>query len=205
MASGKPKASVTRASGASGGAHVALLRGINVGGRRSLPMKKLAEAFEAAGCRDVRTYIQSGNVVFRAPPALAAKLEKSLPKAISKAAGFDVSVVLRSARELRDAVKKNPFLRQGSDEKLCHLLFLADVPESGRAKALDAERSHPDEFAVVGRDVYLKLPNGVARSKLTNAYFDSKLATVSTLRNWRTVLTLLEMAEGQGTSSRPAR
>jgi uncharacterized protein (DUF1697 family) len=75
-------------------------------------------------------------------------------------------------------------------------------------KGLDARRSPPDELAVVGRDVYLKLPNGVARSKLTNAYFDSKLDTVSTLRNWRTVLTLLEMAEAPATgvvSSRPKR
>jgi uncharacterized protein (DUF1697 family) len=195
MASSKPKARVAKPSGASADAHVALLRGINVGGRRSLTMKLLAEVFAAAGCSDVRTYIQSGNVVFRAPPALRAKLEKVLPKAISKAAGFDVPVVIRSARELRDAVKKNPFLRAGSDEKHCHLLFLADAPETARVKALDARRSHPDEFTVVGRDVFLMLPNGVARSKLTNAYFDSQLATVSTLRNWRTVLTLLEMAE----------
>jgi uncharacterized protein (DUF1697 family) len=186
----------TRNAAVSGaGAHVALLRGINVGGKRSLPMKRLAEAFVAVGCSDVRTYIQSGNVVFRAAPALAAKLPSVLPKAIAKMAGFDVPVVLRSAEELRAAVKKNPFLRAGTDAAECHLMFLADLPESARVKKLDATRSPPDELAVIGRDVYLRLPNGVARSKLTNAYFDGVLATVSTLRNWRTVLTLLEMAE----------
>jgi uncharacterized protein (DUF1697 family) len=73
-------------------------------------------------------------------------------------------------------------------------VFLADVPTSIRASALDPERSPPDEFVVQGREVFLRLPNGVARSQLTNAYFDSKLGTVSTLRNWRTVLTLLELA-----------
>jgi uncharacterized protein (DUF1697 family) len=193
MASAKAKKAPKAAS--SGGAYVALLRGINVGGKRSLPMKKLAEAFAGAGCSDVRTYIQSGNVVFRAPPALAPKLASALPRAVAKVAGFDVPVVIRSADELRAAVKKNPFLKSGTAPELCHLMFLADVPEAARSKQLDATRSPPDELALVGRDVYLKLPNGVARSKLTNAYFDSTLATVSTLRNWRTVVTLLEMAE----------
>jgi uncharacterized protein (DUF1697 family) len=187
-------------------AHVALLRGINVGGRRSLPMKLLAEIFVEAGCSDVRTYIQSGNVVFRAPAALAAKLPSVVPKAIAKAVGFDVPVVVRSAAELRALVNKNPFLRAGCDPSFCHLMFLANAPESARAKKLDANRSSPDELAVVGRDVFLKLPNGVARSKLTNAYFDASLATVSTLRNWRTVLTLLEMAEAPpGAISAPKR
>jgi uncharacterized protein (DUF1697 family) len=189
MASAKTK---TAASGA--GAYVALLRGINVGGKRSLPMKRLAEAFVAAGCSDVRTYIQSGNVVFRAPPALATKLSSVLPKAIAKVAGFDVPVVIRSLDELRLTVRSNPFLRAGIDPGQCHLMFLAEVPDGARVKKLDATRSPPDELAVVGRDIYLRLPNGAGRSKLTNAYFDAALATVSTLRNWRTVLTLLEMA-----------
>jgi uncharacterized protein (DUF1697 family) len=202
MASNKPKAKTTTASGA--GAYVALLRGINVGGKRSLPMKRLLDVFVAAGCEDVRTYIQSGNVVFRAPPALAARLSSVLPRAIAKAAGFDVPVVLRSAGELAAAVRNNPFLKMGSDAERCHLLFLADVPDAARVKKLDASRSPPDELAVVGRDVYLLLPNGVARSKLTNAYFDSALATVSTLRNWRTVLTLLDMAAAGPSAAEPA-
>jgi uncharacterized protein (DUF1697 family) len=202
MASAKSKSRSKAASGA--GAHVALLRGINVGGKRSLPMKVLSEVFVAAGCSDVRTYIQSGNVVFRASPTLAAKLSSVLPRAIAKAAGFDVPVVIRSADELRAAVKNNPYLKRGTAAELCHLMFLTDAPEPARVKKLDATRSSPDEFAVLGRDVFMKLPNGVARSKLTNAYFDSALATVSTLRNWRTVLTLLEMAEApEGTALSP--
>jgi uncharacterized protein (DUF1697 family) len=70
---------------------------------------------------------------------------------------------------------------------------LANVPASSQAASLDPKRSPPDEFLVLGREIFLRLPNGVARSKLTNAYFDSKLGTVSTIRNWRTVLTLLEL------------
>lgn len=201
MAKAKPKT-----DGGAGEAHVALLRGINVGGKRSLPMKALAESFVAAGCTDVRTYIQSGNVVFRAPKALAPKLSTVLPRLIAKAAGFDVPVVLRSGEELRAAVKRNPYLKSGTPSDLCHLMFLAEVPAAAHVKRLDPGRSTPDEFVLVGRDAYLKLPNGVARSKLTNAYFDSTLETVSTLRNWRTVLTLLEMADAPaGRINAPAR
>jgi uncharacterized protein (DUF1697 family) len=204
MASGKTK----RATASGAAAHVALLRGINVGGKRSLSMKRLAEVFVAAGCSDVRTYIQSGNVVFRAPPALSTRLSAVLPKAIAKMAGFDVPVVLRSVDELRLAVKKNPFLRAGVEPAECHLMFLSDVPEGGRVKQLSTARSPGDEFVVLGRDVYLRLPNGAGRSKLTNAYFDGTLATVSTLRNWRTVLVLLEMAEAPAVvaiSAKPKR
>jgi uncharacterized protein (DUF1697 family) len=189
-------------------AYVALLRGINVGGKRPLSMKRLAEVFVLAGCSDVRTYIQSGNVVFRARPAVAAKLSSVLSSTIAKMAGFDVPVVLRSLDELRSAVKQNPFLRAGVDPAECHLMFLMDVPESAKVKKLSATRSPTDEFAVVGRDVYLRLPNGAGRSKLTNAYFDGTLATVSTLRNWRTVLVLLEMAqapEAVAVSAKPKR
>lgn len=212
MASAKPTKktkvkSKPKPKGSSGGdAYVALLRGINVGGKRSLPMKALAEAFVATGCSDVRTYIQSGNVVFRAPKTLAPKLSSLLPRAVAKVAGFEVPIVLRSAAELRAAVSKNPYLQKGSDAGICHLMFLSETPNAARLKRLDASRSSPDEFSIVGRDAYLKLPNGVARSKLTNAYFDGTLETVSTLRNWRTVLTLLEMAEAPpGGVSSPAR
>jgi uncharacterized protein (DUF1697 family) len=201
MASTKPKAATNSAPGA--GAYVALLRGINVGGKRTIPMKRLVEVFVAAGCKEVRTYIQSGNVVFRAPPALASKLSSVLPRAIAKATGFDVPVVIRSADELKAAVKRNPFSKKGTDAELCHLMFLADLPEAARVKKLDPSRSPPDELVVVGRDVYLRLPNGAARSKLTNAYFDSALATVSTLRNWRTVLTLLEMTAAEPPAAGP--
>jgi uncharacterized protein (DUF1697 family) len=174
--------------------HVALLRGVNVGGKNKLPMKDLAKLFADAGCTDVRTYIQSGNVVFRAKPAVARRVNTVVAAAIAKRFGFEAPVQTRSTEELRSVASKNPFLRKGADPELLHVAFLAQVPES--PAALDPKRSPPDEFVLQGREIFLRLPNGVARSKLTNAYFDSKLGTVSTLRNWRTVLTLLEMASG---------
>lgn len=117
---------------------IALLRGVNVGGKNKLPMKDLGGMFAAAGCGAGRTYIQSGNV-----------------------------------------------------------LFLADTPSQDRIDGLDAHRSPPDAFLVRGGEIFLNCPNGVARTKLTNTYFDAKLATVSTGRNWRTVTKLLELTGRQ--------
>jgi uncharacterized protein (DUF1697 family) len=175
--------------------HLALLRGINVGGKNRLPMKDLAALFVAAGCTDVRTYIQSGNVIFAATPAVSARVDALVTEQITARFGYRTPVVLRTVERLRDVVSHNPFLEAGVAEDKLHVLFLADEPGPDRVAALDPGRSPPDAFIVRGREVFLHLPEGVADSKLTNAYFDSKLATVSTGRNWRTVTTLLRLME----------
>lgn len=172
--------------------YVALLRGINVGGKNKLPMKDLAGMFTQAGCSDVRTYIQSGNVIFRAPDSVARKIPGGISQRIEESAGYRIPVVLRTAEELRNAVAANPFIAADAPEKTLHVYFLANAPDSKKIESLDPGRSLPDTFHVSGREIYLQLPNGMARTKLTNVYFDSKLATVSTARNWNTVLQLLE-------------
>jgi uncharacterized protein (DUF1697 family) len=176
--------------------YVALLRGVNVGGKNMLPMKELGEIFTAAGCAAVRTFIQSGNVVFRAAPSLAARLPRSIPTRIEERFGHKPPVILRSAEQLSATVRANPFLQAGAEEQMLHVLFLADEPAPELVQKLDPARSPPDTFAVRGQDVYLCLPNGAARTKLTNAYFDSKLSTISTGRNWRTVLKLRDLMAG---------
>lgn len=172
--------------------YVALLRGINLGGRR-IPMPALATMFSDAGCRDVRTYIASGNVVFGATPALAKRIPKIIPAAIADEYKFDAPVIVRSADEMQAVTRHNPFLKRGIDPSWLHVVFLADSPAAKLVASLDANRSPGDEFVVRGGEIYLHLPNGAARSKLTNAYFDSTLKTISSGRNWRTVTTLLEM------------
>lgn len=174
--------------------HVALLRGINVGGRRKLAMKALVEIFTDAGCGDVRTYIQSGNVVYSAPPPLARRVPSLVGKAIASRFGFDVPVVTRTAAELTSVAKNNPFLKRRAGEKALHVGFLLDRPPRPRVAALDPDRSPGDEFAVRGGEIYLYLPNGVARTKLTSQYLDSTLGTVVTVRNWRTVHKLLDLS-----------
>ena len=174
--------------------YVALLRGINVGGKNRLPMADLRDIFTAAGCAAVRTYIQSGNAVFEAVQDLAEAVPEIVAQTIFERFGYETVVVMRSGEEMRQVAASNPFDTSG-DPRFLHVAFLKDTPSAEAVSSLDPERSPPDEFAVRGRDVYLRYPNGVARSKLTNDYLSSRLQTVSTMRNWRTVLKLLEMVD----------
>jgi uncharacterized protein (DUF1697 family) len=178
------------------GVHVALLRGINVGGKHKLKMAELVGLFEAAGCADVRTYIQSGNVVFRAAAQVARGIAEEIAGAIAREHGYAVPVVTRTAAELAAVVAENPYLNGDGDAvvdpKHLHVAFLAKRPTAAAVAKLDPERSPPDSFVVSGREVFLCCPSGMARTKLTNAWLDSTLGTVSTVRSWRTVLTLAQ-------------
>jgi uncharacterized protein (DUF1697 family) len=174
--------------------YIGLMRGINVGGKNKLAMNDLITFFVAAGCVDVRTYIQSGNVIFRSSPTIARDLPATITTAIAERFGYTVPLVLRTIGELDAVLRNNPFQIAGAPEDELHVLFLADLPRRDRVSTLDQGRSPPDSFSVRGRDIYLWLPGGVANSKLSNAYFDSRLATTSTGRNWRTVTKLLELA-----------
>lgn len=149
--------------------------------------------FADAGCRNVRTYIQSGNVVFDAANR-GPNIAMLISAAIHKNFGYNIPVVLRTSEELAGVIRENPFLQAGADPKALHVYFLADQPKADAIAGLDMARSKPDAFHVTGREIYLHLPNGMARTKLTNAYFDTKLATTCTARNWATILNLAEMA-----------
>lgn len=175
------------------GLNIALLRGINVGGKNNLPMKDLAQFFTEAGCTNVRTYIQSGNVVFEAEAPVLKKLADEITRRIQAKFGLQIPVVLRTAAELHEAIRNNPFLALPPNDKAHYLMFLAAVPRAEKTLQLEPDRSPGDEFLLRGRDVYLYLRNGAAQTKLTNAWFDRKLGTVSTARNWRTVLKLQEL------------
>jgi uncharacterized protein (DUF1697 family) len=174
-------------------AYIALLRGINVGGKNMLPMKDLIQMFEAAKCDQVRAYIQSGNIIFQTTPKIASTLPEKISAQISKSFSYKIPVILRSVSEMEAIVAGNPFVKSGGVVDLLHVLFLAAAPEPANVAQLDGKRSPPDEFAVKDREVYLRLPNGAGRTKLTNAYFDSKLGVIGTQRNWRTVATLAAM------------
>lgn len=173
--------------------YVALLRGINVGGKHILPMKHLVEMFTEAKCVNVRSYIQSGNVVFTAPPKVAKGLPDLVSKKIEARFGFSAPIILRNRDDMQKVARSNPFLKAGLPEITLYVYFLADEPTSAAVKALHPDRSPGDRFQVVGREIYMHLPNGAGRSKLTSAYFDSKLKTVATARNWATTLKLLQL------------
>jgi uncharacterized protein (DUF1697 family) len=176
--------------------YLALLRGINVTGKNVLPMKDLAGIFSDAGCSNVRTYIQSGNVIFETPGE-AAKIAQVVTAKIEKRFGLRIPIIIRTSEQLLATIRANPFLKAGVDEKWLHVYFLAHSPNTAAITALDPTRSAPDAFHVRGQEIYLHLPNGMGRSKLTNAYFDSKLSTTCTARNWATVLKLSEMMQAK--------
>ncbi len=178
--------------------YVALLRGINVGGKHILPMKHLSGIFNDAKCGDVQTYIQSGNVIFSAPAGGVEKIPQLIARNIESQFGFPVPVILRSSDEIARVLRDNLFLKAGAPEKLLSVYFLADAPTKSAVAELDPKRSTPDEYRVVGREIYMHLPNGMGRSKLTSAYFDSQLSTVATARNWATVTKISEIMQSVG-------
>lgn len=169
--------------------HIVLLRGINVGGKHRMPMADLRALLTDAGCRDVKTYIQSGNVALT-PPDLP-DLQAHLAGLITDRFGFSVPVVVRTLSQLRAVIAGNPY---DEDPKLTAVAFLADRPDPAAVASLDPKRSPGDRYTVVGDHIYLRFAKGVAGSKLTNAWFDRQLGTTSTARNWRTVGKLLELA-----------
>ena len=174
--------------------HIALLRGINLGGKNAVPMADLRGWVEAAGGEAVRTYVQSGNVLFDASLADAPRIAAAITMQIKERLGHSVPVVLLTAVEFHQIARSNPYLAEGALENELHVLLLSAVPEPERVAKLDPDRSPPDRFTVAGRAVYHHAPNGVARSKLTNAYVDRALGVTSTARNWRTVGNLLALS-----------
>lgn len=173
--------------------YLALLRGINVGGKNNLPMDALKKMFLEAGCENVRSYIQSGNVVFTSDAKLAKRIPALISQDILNQFGYTIPIILRSTRELKKAVADNPYLKSVPDIRQLAIAFLAEKPSKAALASLDPNRSPGDEFTVLNKEIYLNLPNGAARSKLTNAYFDRTLKTICSVRNWNTTCKLHEM------------
>jgi uncharacterized protein (DUF1697 family) len=172
---------------------VALLRAANVGGTK-VDMAELRRGLDGLGLKNVQTYVQSGNVVFAAerddPHELAAEIERLIKRTFD----LDVKVLVLAAAELAQIAAANPFLEAGTDAKFLHATFLfAKVTEAATA-ALALPAADGEQVSLVGRVLYLHLPHGYGRTKLSNAYFERALRTPATTRNWRTVTALVEMS-----------
>jgi uncharacterized protein (DUF1697 family) len=177
--------------------HIALFRGINIGGRNILPMAELTQMAEAAGYGTFRTYIQSGNAVFEAPAAKAADFAGKMAAAIEKARGFRPDILVMSAAALEKAAKANPFPEGEAEPKTLHLYFLTRPAEKPRLEKMEELCSETERFRLSGAVFYLHAPDGIGRSKLA-AKAEALLGVPVTARNWATVTRLREMAEGQG-------
>ncbi len=174
---------------------VALFRGINVGGRHLLPMKELVALFETLGFEDVKTCIQSGNVVFASRTAAGPRLAGRIGAAIGKRHGFEPDVLLLRAADIETAMASNPWPEAVSDPKTLHVGFLAATPSDPDLAALESVRKDSERFRLVDRVFYLHAPEGVARSRLA-ARAERMLGVAMTVRNWRTVCRIRDMLPG---------
>lgn len=171
----------------------ALLRGINVGGKVKIPMAELRATLSSLGLEDVVTYIQSGNAVFRAPKANESAVATDIGRAITEAFGHDVAVLLRTHDELARMEGDTPYPVDDAKPTRVHVVFLDEAPAAKAIAGLDPDRSPGDDFAVRGREIYLRLPNGLGRSKLTIDWFERGLGVRATARNWNTLCRLIEL------------
>jgi uncharacterized protein (DUF1697 family) len=170
--------------------YAALLRSVNVGGRK-VSMADIRDLFGSLGYSDVATYVQSGNVVFKSSSA-AATMTDSIESAVRTLAGFEVDVFIRSAKDLRTILKKHPFLDRTDDGTKLHVTFLSERPTKEKVSDLPTTKDS-DELLVDGREIYLYCPNGYGNTKLNNAFLERKLSVRATTRNWKTVIKLVEM------------
>jgi uncharacterized protein (DUF1697 family) len=175
-------------------ARVVLLRGINVGPNKRIAMPALREALADAGFEDVRTYVQSGNVVLWSTTS-AKQLTAHCAELIRDTFGFDVDVVVRTRDELAEVVKRNPLGDVAENPKRYQVSFLSDKPRAEVVRKLKELTAPTEEFAAIGKELYAWHPEGVARSKLWNALAGQGLGVTATSRNWTTVTTLLAMAD----------
>jgi len=174
---------------------IAILRGINVGGKRKILMADLKLMFEKMAFSNVSTYIQSGNVFFNTNKEIdCLKLEQKIEKAINEKFGFEVPVIVRTPNEILEAIKNNPFYKNDNEIRHLHLTFLNAKPTEENRKKTEAYNFEPDKFAISGKCVFVCCEGKYHKSKLTNNFFENKLKVNATTRNWKTVLKLLELS-----------
>lgn len=175
------------------GTLIALLRGVNVGGANRLPMAELRKDLEALGVEHVRTYIQSGNVVFRSDAGDEAALAAEIGETIEDHHGFRPAVMVLPAEQLRKAMAANPFPGAEAEPRTLHLYFLAEQPEVDLS-ALEDVAAATERFHLGDRVLYLHTPDGYGRSKLASR-LEAALGVPTTARNWRTITRLRAMID----------
>jgi uncharacterized protein (DUF1697 family) len=174
---------------------ICLLRGVNLGGHKKVPMESLRNLCTSLKHCDVQTYVQSGNVVFRTKEKDPLLVAKKLEKAIEQQFGFRSDVYVRTPSELKDVIARNPFRKHsGIEPSKLVVTFLAEEPASEGRQALLQIKSGPEELHLSGRELYIYYPEGMGRSRLSGM-IDKVLKKTGTARNWNTVTKLLELGE----------
>jgi uncharacterized protein (DUF1697 family) len=174
--------------------YIAILRGINVSGKNKILMQDLKALFESLNFKNVKTYIQSGNVVFDSKSSK--NLVALIQQKIKEQFGFDVPVIVRTVDEISSILNLNPYLNQKNIEmdKL-HITFLSEQPTKENQTKINTYNFAPDMFEIIGNEVYLHCPNGYGNTKLSNTFFENKLKVTATTRNWKTVNEIAKLCE----------
>ena len=176
--------------------YVALLRGINVGGQKKIKMINLKLSLEELSFSDVITYIQSGNIVFNANEKSISKLEQKIHEKILKDFGFEVPVLIKTPKELKNALNNNPFDKDVKyDPKLFYLVFLKEKPNTENIAKLKTYNYSPEEYVLDDKIIYYYAANGAGNAKMNNNFFENKLKVQATSRNWRTTHKLVELSQ----------
>jgi uncharacterized protein (DUF1697 family) len=176
--------------------YISILRGINVSGQKKIIMSDLKTLFESLKFNTVTTYIQSGNVIFKSDQNVTdTVIANQIEEAIYKKYKFTVPVIIRSGEEIRKVISLNPFLKEKNInlEKL-HVTFLSEVPNEINLEKLKGIDYSPDRFTIIGKEIFLYIPEGYGNTKLSNNFFENKLKVTATTRNWKTVNKLFELA-----------
>ncbi len=168
--------------------YIALFRGINVGGKNRLPMKELVPLLQDLGYQNIRTYIQSGNVVFESEGD-PEQFSDQISQAVESQCGFAPQVLLLTLDEFEEAINNNPFPQGQSQPKTLHLGFLANEPEAPRLEDIEKLKSPTESFLLKGKVFYLYALDGIGRSKLA-ANSERLLGVPMTDRNWNTVMNI---------------
>jgi len=176
--------------------YICILRGINVSGKNLIKMAALKEAFEKAGFKNIRIYIQSGNVVFEDKSKNEEDLKKKIEKLIADTYELKVPVLVRNLEYWNWVIENNPFIsQQDIDPSRLHVTFLSEEPENEKLEKIKDLTLDNDRFIVIGKTVYLHTPNGYGNSKINNSFFENKLKVTATTRNWKTVNELKRISD----------
>ncbi len=175
--------------------YISILRGINVGGHKMIKMDVLRKMYEALDFSDIKTYIQSGNVIFACKKTNCTYLENKIAENIVKTFGFDVPVMVKEVQDIAIILQNNPFVKdRNEDEKALHVTFLSEIPDTEAVEKIKNATYDGDEFVIVEKTVYLYCVNSYHKTKLSNNFFEKKLNVTATTRNWKTVNELAKIA-----------
>jgi uncharacterized protein (DUF1697 family) len=177
--------------------YISLLRGINVSGRKKVKMSDLKTLYESLKLSKVKTYIQSGNVIFESAISDVDELQRNIEQKTEKTFGFSVSVIIRTNREFKRIIDHNPFIGNDSteDESKYLVTFLSKTPSESTAETIQQFVKEPEAMFLRGKEIYLHCPNGYGRSKLSNSFLERKLGVTATTRNWKTVKKLYFLSQ----------